>query len=110
MTTYVRKSLEVEALQLAGVGDIIAFIDIPGAHHDPITPHKIKLWIPGQEPVDIRFGDYLVKGVSGEYYAVDAGAFETTHTLKLGKKEAAEADALAKRRSLRDEGSEPGAA
>lgn len=88
MKKYRKKPVVVEAVQLnwENWGDICEFLgDIiseknPGRYEEGSGMERIELTIPTKEgDMIVRHGDYIIKGIAGEFYPCKPEIFEATY-------------------------------
>lgn len=80
---YIKKPVEIEAIQYLGDNskEIEAFIDVPLLIYNNVENDDYKaLGIPTLEGImKASIGDYIIKGVRGEYYPCKPDIFKITY-------------------------------
>ena len=79
---YRKKPVEIEAVQWTGenLGEIIDFVDGQLNYENNFEHNTIKMSIPTLEGVmAVSFGDYIIKGVHGEFYPCKPDIFKKTY-------------------------------
>jgi hypothetical protein len=84
-TTYRKKPVEIQAVQFTGTGDsCTAVTEFLGGSHAP--GHRWKAttydggWIVTLEgEMEFRPGDWIIRGVAGEFYPCKPDIFEATY-------------------------------
>ena len=79
---YRKKPVEVEALQWMDNNlEMAEFLEMPnlGAHNPNHYGHSILKIITSEGIMEARLGDYVIKGIAGEYYPCKPDIFERTY-------------------------------
>ena len=79
MSKYIKKPVEVEAVQFDGTDESVEWL-LPQLKSGEIGRACNKLYIKTLEGVmEAKVGDYVIKGVNGEFYPCKPDIFEKTY-------------------------------
>ena len=79
MSKYIKKPVEVEAVQFDGTDESVEWL-LPQLKSGEISRACNKLYIKTLEGVmEAKVGDYVIKGVNGEFYPCKPDIFEKTY-------------------------------
>ena len=92
MQKYIKKPIEIEAIQWTGfnleeiksfVGNTLNYEIFDGAWQAGMAPPRVEMKIKTLEgEMQVSVGDYIIKGVKGEFYPCKPDIFEMTYEAK----------------------------
>lgn len=94
MCKYRKKSIEIEAVKFDGTDESVEWL-LPQLKSEEIGRSCNKLYIKTLEGVmEAKIGDYVIKGINGEFYPCKPGIFEKTYEKVIEVKEDVRKDIL----------------